>query len=68
MDRMGRVWDGGGMEGPTLAGGAGTAAPPLALGGRRAAECGGWNHLRQCCKGLECLCQSSKIIQIWSAA
>ena len=30
MDRMGRWWDGGGIEVPTLAG-AGMGAPPLAL-------------------------------------
>ena len=33
---MGQGWDGGGMEGPTLAG-VGMRAPPLALEGRRLA-------------------------------
>ena len=37
---MGRVWDGGGMDGLTLAG-AGTGAPALALEGRRAEGSGG---------------------------
>ena len=64
MYRIGQGWDGGGMEGPTLAGGAGTGAPPLALEGGRAAGIGGWHQLRQCSKGAEYFFHRSKIIQI----
>ena len=63
MDWMGRWWDGGGMEGLTLAG-AGTGALPLALEGQRAMGSGGWHQLHWCCKGVEYLCWSRKIIQI----
>ena len=62
-NQMGRGWDRGGMEGPTLDG-SGTGAPPLALEGQRAAGSGGWHQLCWCCKGAEYLCQSTKIIQI----
>ena len=55
---VGRGWDG-----PTLAG-ARTGVPPLALERRRAVGSGGWHQLRRCCKGVDYLCRSSKIIQI----
>ena len=61
---MGNWWDGGGMEGPELAG-AGTGAPPFALEGRRVVGSGGWYQLCQCCKGADYLCRSRKIIQIY---
>ena len=63
MDWMGRWWDVGGMEGPTLAG-AGTGAPPLALERRRAVGSGGWQKFCRCCKDVDYLCRSSKMIQI----
>ena len=49
------------MEGPALEG-ARTGAPPFALVGQRAAGSGDWHQLRRCYKGVEYLCQSSKII------
>ena len=51
-DWMGRWWDGGGIEGLTQAG-AGTGAPPLAIGGRWAAGIGVWNQLHRCYNGAE---------------
>ena len=60
---VGRWWDVGGMEGPTLAG-AGTGAPPLALERRRAVGSGGWQQFFWCCKDVDYLCRSSKMIQI----
>ena len=49
---MGQGWDGGGMEGPMLAG-VGMRAPPLALEGRREAvagtDCVGTARARSIC-------------------
>ena len=44
--------------------GARTGALSLAIEERRAVVSGGWNQLRQCCKGARYLCQSIKVIKI----
>ena len=59
MEWMGCCWDGGGMEGPELAG-VGTGVPSLALEGRQAVGSGGWYQLRRYFKGVECLCKIRK--------
>ena len=48
---------------PTLAG-AVTGAPPLALKGKQAVGSGGWHQFCWCCKGVDYLYWSTKIIQI----
>ena len=53
---------GQGWDGPTLVG-AGTGAPQLALGERWDVGIGVWHQLGWCCKGVDYLCQRSKIKQ-----
>ena len=64
----GRGWDGrtnvSGCRNGSATVSAGTGAPPLALGGRRAMRSGSRHQFRRCCKDAEYLCRRSKAIQI----